>query len=343
MKQVQVETGSRFDQDELNTNFKNKTVFCAVSQDDRDQIHGRILGISGLIPSFDSFFNDCNYLESISNCIKWLVPGPWKGTLRQTMEDHFLDPSKKFYRAYCSLAIFAMRFYDDMPKKPVLKDPLAHAMARPDKVVLREFAKCALSLGFANYRIHELSEYETDLTSDTNFTLETQKPLLVSNGPKVIEKRRSGRPHRLDFECEQSLLSFEYLDDGDKQVGQEVTPFFVRRVIHQNFFGRSSPTLSDSHQNSPRSASNYSRAPSASFPGGSDARTWSMGSTSSFINNVFGRRVITSRKLPRESRFSTIIEELGDPESASDTGQIVRLYARDSLKRQRTEDYLERE
>ena len=357
-------SASRRDQDDLRTKFNNQTVFCAVSQDDRDLIQRRILCISGLIPSFDSFFNDCNYLESISDCIKWLIPGPWKGTLRRTMEDHFLGPSKKFYRAYCSLAIFSMRFYDDMPKQPVLKDPLAHAIARPDKAVLREFAKCALSLGFRNYRIVELSKYEADLTSDTNFTMEIQKPLLVSNGPKVAEKRRSGRPHRLDFKCEQSLLSFEYLDDRNQQVGQEVTPFFIRRVIYQNFFGRSSSTLSNSHQNSPRSASdhgparsasnysrasvsNYSRASvsnysharsasarRASFFGGSNAETWSIsGSASSFINNAFGRPVITPKKVQRKSRLSNIDEQ---PEDFSESASYMEYYTRDSLKRQRT-------
>ena len=220
---------SQADRDDLRSKLKDGVVFSAVPVDERELIYWKVLGISGLglIPSFDSFFRDCNYLESISNCMKSLTLRPVQTTLRQTMDGHFIGSSPSFYKAYSSLAIFAMRFYDRMPKEPVLKDPLTLVIACPNKVVLREYARLAIELGFSNDRIIALSaiEIEANATYAVNFEVQDYKPPVSSAGPRIPEKRRSGRPYRRDYEDEQRLLKFDYLNDGSASIGREITPF----------------------------------------------------------------------------------------------------------------------
>lgn len=306
---------SRVDQDELRANFAKGMVFSAASQDERELIQKRVLSISGLIPSFDSFFNDCNYLESISNCIKWLIPGPVQITLRQTMQGHFLTSQLEFYKGYCSLAIFAMRLYDHMPKQPVLRDPLALAIARPDEGILREFAKLALSLGFGNDRINHLANSWAEHQIDLQVEFRQPLSLIFSDGPRVPEKRRSGRPHRCDYEYEQRFLTFDYLNDGGESEGREITPLFIRRAIYQNFFGRSGSTQNVSIQGSPaRSASMYST-------------DWSYGeSAASFLKTHPKTSSILARK-----KLSNIAEGREETDASSlgsrDVSEIMKPYS----------------
>ena len=243
------------------------------------------------------------------------------------MDDYFLYRSFDFDKAYRALFIFAMRFYDQMPKQAVLKDPLAHANAKPDMAVLQAFARHARGLGFGNDRINEFS----NLTMD-HVAIRTLQPGMSSDGPRIPEKRRSGGPHRCDYEYEQRLLTFELLNDGSEPEGKELTPLFVRRAIYQSFFGRT--VDKDSATRPIRSSSVYTD---------DNQDNWSVsGSAIAIYNNTFDQHQPAPGQI---NRLSTIVEvadedmeerlgsDDGGPLSSQAASMILEAYVKPQKKR----------
>lgn len=101
---------------------------------------------------------------------------------------------------------------------------------------MREFADLAEYLGFESPEIITLKEYRP--ARDTRDLSESSKPLLVTDGTGVKKKRRYRLPSVEEYVEDREFLFINHLYNVDKEQGEGITSFFVRKSIYSIFFGK---------------------------------------------------------------------------------------------------------
>ena len=260
--QLRAPRSSTYDAGILRGKMLSGEIFSAFSDHERNVILERVQTVQGLIPSFDDFFANLYYLAALANCLKWLTPISRGETLTKAMRRIFFDAdgtprhstmetagniavptsailAQRIAFGYRSLIVFAMKNYRRLPKKPSSKELLAKPIAEVDKTLLGEFAHLARNLGFNSPEINEIQSFTGSANTET-VSIYTV-PLLVTNGPGVPKKNRSGMPHVQEYSDERQLLSLDHLHLNTEEVGEGITSFFVRKDIYLSFFGEWNP------------------------------------------------------------------------------------------------------
>jgi len=242
-------------------------IFGAFSEQERVAIWGRLQAVDGLIPSLFTFFEDVKYLEACANCVKRLVSLSPRDTVSTALEKAFCDANQRADRAviqvtessftsspasladrvdlgYRQLHAYAMRHYLQMPREPKGKELLARLMVNTDETVLRDFADLADRLGFGSPEITALKQCPKSTVARARS--ERSKPLLVTDGAGEIKKRRCGLPRVEDYVEDGEFLFVNHLHNEEKEQGEGITSFFVRKSVYFAFFGRSLPLTLDS-------------------------------------------------------------------------------------------------
>jgi len=126
-----------------------------------------------------------------------------------------------------------------MPRDLKGKELLARHTTNSDRTVLREFADLAERLGFESPEITALKEYPR--ARDARNPSENSKPLLVTDGAGVKKKRRCGLPSVEEYVEDSESLFINHLYNVDKEQGEGITSFYVRKSIYFAFFRKPSP------------------------------------------------------------------------------------------------------
>ena len=121
-----------------------------------------------------------------------------------------------------------------MPRDLKGKELLARHTTDADRTVLREFADLAERLGFESPEIIALKEHLQ--ARNARDPLESSKPLLVTDSAGVKKKRRYRLPSVEEYMEDRESLFINYLHDVDKEQGEGITSFFVRKSIYSTFF-----------------------------------------------------------------------------------------------------------
>ena len=83
---------------------------------------------------------------------------------------------------------------------------------------------------------------------DARNASETSKPLLITDGAGVKKKRRCGLPSVEEYIKDSESLFINHLHNVDKEQGEGLTSFSVRKSIYFAFFGKpSSLSLEEMH------------------------------------------------------------------------------------------------
>jgi hypothetical protein len=226
---------------------------------ERGEIWRRLERVDGFIPSLATFFEDVDYLELLSDCVRRLTGSKLKKTVSEHLELLFTGVNQEDGRVKIQVGegsfvyergtrtdqidlgcrqiwAFAMRYYPDMPKDKMKKDRVKKAEPKADPAVLRRFGDLANALGFKSPGILKLQQYPTSRPSQDGVS--SGGPFLVTSGPGEAKSRRCGVPFVSAYDAELEFLFIDHLHDKKLVRGEGITSFFVRKYIYLAFFGR---------------------------------------------------------------------------------------------------------
>jgi hypothetical protein len=254
---------STADAEFLRCRVRGGEVFSAFDDGERDEIWSRLEGVEGLIPSLATFFKDILYLERLANCVKQLtgdnvqISHAFKqlffpvdeaegrvrirdGQTKIEVAENVLEYGQgtredQVDLGYRQIIAFAMRYFADMPKEPVMEDRVIQPAAMADRAVLRRFADLADELGFSSPRIKRLQQYPPALTEQSR---PSEDSPLVTSGSGVRIAHRCGTPRRPRFNQDRKFLFIDHLHDERQQQGKGITKLFVQKQVYLAFFGR---------------------------------------------------------------------------------------------------------
>jgi hypothetical protein len=277
---------SKRDAQMLHGQLASGQIFAAFSPQDRDAIWSKLRTASGLIPSLFTLFEDLKYLQACTGSMRHLVePAPGQ-TLHVALDDKFFGGTENWDLACRQLWLYSMEYYSKLPappKKDTKKNRLAKAgIAKPDEVVLSNFAALADQLGFQSDQISALKERSSDreiarvallnarkadryeytgqsleshieqivrlFTTATPLSLEQSCPAFVSDDPAAAGVRCGFPDEEAHARDAKSLVIANLHAEVDEQ-GESVTSFFVRRSVYFAFFGRPSETRTKRRSN----------------------------------------------------------------------------------------------
>jgi hypothetical protein len=250
---------STADAEYLQSKVLGGEVFKAFNDHERSEIWRRMGTVHGFIPSLATFFEDVDYLELLSDCVKRLTGSKLKKTVSENLELLFTGVNQKEDRVKIQVGedsfvhrqgtradqidlgsrqifAFAMRHYPDMPKEKVRKDRVKKAEPKADPAILRGFGDLANALGFKSPGILKLLQYPA--CQPVREGLLSEGPFLVTSGPGEAKSRRGGAPFVSAYDAELEYLFVDHLHDEKVVHGEGITSFFVRKHIYLAFFGR---------------------------------------------------------------------------------------------------------
>ena len=241
-------------------------IFHNFSEQERNTIVDALRSVDGLVPSFDTFFEDFKCLRIWGQCAKILRKVPPRGTVFTALEQSYDDSNQQVDECivqkaesvfttipgtvigrvdlgYRQLFLYIMRHHREMipgstkmelkgTKKPVEG---IHIPEQVDQLAWCRFATLADRLGFASAEIASLKSMG-DAAADV--ASEQTQPSFIIAQPGESEERRSGRPYDLAYEQSRDGLFLDSVQSTDKSQGRGITPFFVRRSIYRAFLGR---------------------------------------------------------------------------------------------------------
>ena len=241
-------------------------IFHNFSEQERNTIVDALRSVDGLVPSFNTFFEDFKCLRIWGQCAKILKRVPPRGTVFTALEQSYDDSNQQVDECivqkaesvfttipgtvigrvdlgYRQLFLYIMRHHREMipgstkmelkgTKKPVEG---IHIPEQVDKLAWCRFATLANRLGFASAEIASLKSMG-DAAADV--ASEQTQPSFIIAQPGESEERRSGRPYDLAYEESRDGLFLDGVHSTDKSQGRGITPFFVRRSIYLAFLGQ---------------------------------------------------------------------------------------------------------
>ena len=218
-------------------------IFSDFNRQEREIIWKNIVEFKGIIPSLFTFFQDLKLLQACVNGVKWLVTVPRDQTVLTTLESSFKcrdesvasDATERTFRLL-SLLAFAMRNYQQMPKRPVKENLLTVPRPTVDRRVLQRFATLARQSGFDSPEIRALEQQQLDSVDSIFEDDPDSVPLLVTTGPGVIIKQRCGIPRIDSFEEDRKHLFPRILCNVREVSGEGITSFFVLKSWFTAFF-----------------------------------------------------------------------------------------------------------
>ena len=249
----------------LYTKIQKGAMFHAFNEQERNAILHTLKSVDGLVPSFDTFFEDFKCLRIWGQCAKTLVRVRPGGTVFMALEQSFDDSNQQvdhcIVRAaqsdfttvpgsitdrvnlgYRQLFLYVMRHHREMipgstkmerrGRKKTVEG--IHIPEEVDKLAWYRFAALADQLGFTSVGIASL-KFKNEATTEVPF--KQAKPSFVTAGSGESEERRSGRPYDRAYEQSQRNLFLNSVHDTDQSQGCGITPFFVRRSIYLAFLG----------------------------------------------------------------------------------------------------------
>lgn len=250
----------------LHSKVQRGAMFHAFDEQERNTILHVLQSIDGLVPSFDTFFEDFKYLQIWGQCAKTLVKVRPSGTVFTALEQSFDDSHQQVDRCivqvapsdftivpggiidrvnlgYRQLFLYVMRHHREMiPGSTKLerrgRKKTSEGIRIPeevDKLTWYRFASLADQLGFTSVSIASLKSMN-EATSEV--PSEQAKPSFVSIGSGESPERRSGRPYDQAYWQSQRSLFLDAVHTTDQRQGCGITPFFVRRSIYLAFLGR---------------------------------------------------------------------------------------------------------
>ena len=221
--------------------------------------------MDGLIPSFDTCFEDFKYLRIWAQCSKTLVKVRPGETVFKALEQSFDDSSQKVDHCivqaasndftsvpgtitdrvdlgYGQLFLYVMRHHPEIiPGSTMMerrgRKKTAEGIYIPDEVdnlAWYGFAALGHQLGFTSISITSLKSINK---ATTGVPSEQAKPSSVTIESGEAEERRSGRPYDLGYKQSQTSLFLNNVHSTDESQGCGITPFFVRRSIYLAFLG----------------------------------------------------------------------------------------------------------
>lgn len=270
---------SKRDAQMLHGQLASGQIFAAFSPQDRDTIWSKLSTANGLIPSLFTLFEDLKYLQACASSMRHLVePSPGQ-TLPMALDEMFFGSTENWDLAHRRLWLYAMAHYSklpSLPKKDTRKSRLAKAeKAKPDEVVLSDFAALADQLGFQSDQISALKQRSSDreiardallnarkpdryeyheqtleahieqivrfFATATPLSVELSRPVFVSDDPAAAGVR-CGFPDEEAHARDAKFLTIANLHAEVDEQGECVASFFVRRSVYFAFFGQPSET-----------------------------------------------------------------------------------------------------
>jgi len=260
--ELQAPWASTLDAKTLRGQVLGGEIFDRFNEQDRVQIWSRLQAVDGLIPSLFTLFEDVKYLEICADCVKQLVSLSPRDTVSTALQRAFSGATQRADQAIVQVAessfasrpagsadrvdlscrqlyAYAMRHYLDMPKESNGNDLLARLTIKADKTVLRGFADLADRLGFESPKITALKRYPRSTAAIISPS--QSNPLLITDGPGELRKRRCGLPRKENYENDSRFLFLDNLHDDKKEQADGITSFFIRKSVYLQFHGRAGP------------------------------------------------------------------------------------------------------
>ena len=234
-------------------------IFSNFSQQQREEIWGRLQSFKDLVPSIFELFENVKCLEAWADCLKWLVQLDPRETLSSAIAKIYTginqsadlaliqenettfkpipaDSARRIEFGYRQLCAFAMRYHREIPKKPSRKDILAKPRAMLDTARLREMADLANHLGFESSEITALKQLPK--SADPSRVRRNERPMLVMEGPGEIKKDRCGLPHVPSYEEDRKFLFINNLHRDTDEQSEGITSYFRLKSVYLKFFGK---------------------------------------------------------------------------------------------------------
>lgn len=249
----------------LYSKVQKGAMFHAFDEQERNTILHALQSLDGLVPSFDTFFEDFKYLQIWGQCAKTLVKVRPGGTVFTALEQSFDDSHQQVDRCivqvapgdfttvpgsitdrvnlgYRQLFLYVMRHHREMiPGSTKMerrgRKKTSEGIRPPeevDKLVWYRFAALADQLGFTSVSIASLKSMNE---ATPEVPSKQAKPSSVFAGPGESPERRSGRPYDRAYQESQMGLFLDEVHTTDQSQGCGITPFFVRRSIYLAFLG----------------------------------------------------------------------------------------------------------
>jgi len=249
----------------LYSKVQKGAMFHAFDEQERNTILHALQSFDGLVPSFDTFFEDFKYLQIWGQCAKTLVKVRPGGTVFRALEQSFDDSHQQVDRCivqvapsdfttvpgsitdrvnlgYRQLFLYVMRHHREMiPGSTKMerrgRKKTSEGIRIPeevDKLAWYRFASLADQLGFTSVSIASLKSMD-EATAEV--PSKQAKPSFVSVGSGESPERRSGRPYDRAYKQSQKSLFLDEVHTTDQSQGCGITPFFVRRSIYLAFLG----------------------------------------------------------------------------------------------------------
>jgi len=240
-------------------------MFRAFDEQERNTILHALQSVDGLVPSFNTFFEDFKYLQIWGQCAKTLVKVRPDGTVFTALEQSFDDSNQQVDHCivqtapsdfttvpgsitdrvdlgYRQLFLYVMRHHREMIPGSTKMDRKGrkttsegiHIPEEVDKLAWYRFAGLADQLGFTSVGIASLKAMNEATPKAPS---KQAKPSFVTAGSGESEERRSGRPYDRAYEQSQRSLFLDEVHTNDQSQGCGITPFFVRRSIYLAFLG----------------------------------------------------------------------------------------------------------
>ncbi len=249
----------------LYSKVQKGAMFYAFDEQERNTILHALQSVDGLVPSFDTFFEDFKYLQIWGQCAKTLVRVRPSGTVFMALEQGFDDSNQQVDHCivqsaqsefttvpggitdrvdlgYRQLFLYVMRHHREMIPESTKMERKGrkktsegiHTPEEVDKLAWYRFAVLADQLGFSSVAIASLKSMNEATTKAPS---KQAKPSFVTVGSGESEERRSGRPYDRAYEQSQKSLFLNEVHTTDQSQGSGITPFFVRRSIYLAFLG----------------------------------------------------------------------------------------------------------
>ena len=250
---------SVYDAKILRNKVSSGDIFSNFSQQQREEIWGRLQSFKDLVPSIFELFENVKCLEAWADCLKWLVQLGPRETLSSTIAKIYTgvnqpadsamiqenettfklipaDSARRIDLGYRQLCAFAMRYHREIPKKPCRNDILAKPRAMLDTARLREIADLANHLGFESSEITALKQLPK--SADPSRARRNARPILVTEGPGEIKKDRCGLPHVPNYEEDRKFLFITNLHHDTDEQSEGITSYFRLKSVYLKFFGK---------------------------------------------------------------------------------------------------------
>ncbi|MCJ1349136.1 hypothetical protein MMC31_007372 [Peltigera leucophlebia] len=248
---------SSLDYEIITSKLRNRSIFSNFEDSERAEIERNVvLCTDCLIPSLFSFFRDVTYLQSLSNCLKWLTDLPPHATLFSAMskkltgegKDILIQVTETKFRTqsgsledrvdfgWRQLFAFAMRYHREIPfhKKVTLAKP----QLLNNKRIVELYAEVAYQLGYRSDKITAAKKNSFHTSYESNVV----KPTFVTDGCNEPKKRRCGLPRLDAYRDHRESLYIDNLHSAIEETAEGITPLFVQRSIYLNFFGLPNPS-----------------------------------------------------------------------------------------------------